>query len=65
MNNSTSVVYEGGDGSTIEKAVVIKGAADTFEGIGAESAWIQSHHPGWEMDSQASPQRGRQGLRSH
>ena len=53
MKNSTSVVYEGGDGSSIEKAVVIKGAADTFEGTGAESAWIQSNHPGWEMDSQA------------
>lgn len=47
------ITFEGGDGSSFEEAVVIKGAKDTMEGIEAESKWIEKKHRGWEKGDQA------------
>ena len=48
-----NVVFEGGDGTTIEKAVIIKNAKGEMEGIEAESKWIRKIHPGWIKGIQA------------
>ncbi len=48
------IVYEGGDGSSMEKAVIIKNASNEEEGVAAESRWISKVHPGWK--------KGKQGL---
>ena len=47
------IVYEGGDGSSKEKAVVIKGAPNTAAGVRAESDWIRKNHPGWKKREQS------------
>lgn len=47
------ITFEGGDGSSFEEAVVIKGAKDTMEGIEAESKWMEKKHRGWEKGDQA------------
>ncbi len=50
---STGIVYEGGDGSSMEKAVVIKGASNSDEGIKAEDLWMEKMHPGWTKKRQS------------
>jgi len=47
------ITFEGSDGSTLEAAVVIKGARNTREGIRAEDVWILKNHEGWRKDHQA------------
>jgi hypothetical protein len=47
------VSYAGGDGSSFERAIVIK-ASDEKTGVDAEYAYIARHYPGYR--------RGRQGL---
>ena len=41
------IVYEGGDGSSMKNAVVIRGTLNSGEGIRAEYDWINKMHPGW------------------
>jgi len=50
------LVYSGGDGSSYEQAVVIKGAKDEEAGVAAERAWLEQRYPGF--------QKGRQSLMS-
>jgi hypothetical protein len=47
----------GGDGSSIEKAVIIK-APDNFTGVRVEYAWIRKNCPGWELERQSEFKRG-------
>ena len=47
------LVFEGGDGSSIEQAVVIKNAKGEEDGVDAESKWIRKVHPGWRKGDQA------------
>jgi hypothetical protein len=47
------VKYEGGDGSSLEKAVIIKGAKGEEEGVNAEYAWLAKKHPGYKMHEQS------------
>jgi hypothetical protein len=47
------VKYEGGDGSSLEKAIVIKGAKDSRVGIESEYAWVTKHHPGYKLRRQS------------
>ncbi len=47
------IIYEGGDGTSIENAVFIKNAKSEFEGVKAESEWIARVHPGWKKGMQA------------
>lgn len=36
------VTYAGGDGTSMEKAVVIMGASGEFEGVASEYAWLET-----------------------
>ena len=45
--------YTGGDGSSCAAAVVIHGAANTPEGIGAENVWILWRYPGAQKTGQS------------
>jgi hypothetical protein len=53
-NPSSLIVvdFAGGDGSSTEKAVIIK-APDEKAGIRAEYAWIESKHPKWMLKRQS------------
>jgi hypothetical protein len=42
----------GGDGSSIENAVVIK-APNNFIGVRAEYTWIRKNYPNWQLDQQS------------
>jgi hypothetical protein len=46
-------VYEGGDGSSAGKAVIIRNARNETEGMEAESKWIEKVHPGWKKGDQS------------
>ena len=48
-----NLIFEGGDGSSIEQAVIIRNAKDESEGVDAESQWISKVHPGWSKGDQA------------
>ncbi len=50
---TSSVKYAGGDGSSMEKAVVIKGARDSEAGIASEYAWVAKKYPGYQMKRQS------------
>ena len=47
------LTYSGGDGSSKEQAVIIRGARDTQAGIAAENAWIRQRYPGSQKTMQA------------
>lgn len=45
------ISYTGGDGSSIEKAVIIKGATEDT-GVHAEYEWLAKHFPGYHLKQQ-------------
>ena len=47
------LVFEGGDGSSMEQAVLIRHAKTEEEGVDAEAKWIRKIHPGWRKGNQA------------
>jgi hypothetical protein len=53
-----TVRFEGGDGSSWDNAVVVRGAALEFEGIAATFAWIEHQfgpkNVGWKLVSHSS-----------
>jgi len=57
MTEQNGIVYEGGDGSSEEKAIIITGAANGLEGVFAESDFIHAKHPDWRKVRQALIQR--------
>ena len=46
------VSYAGGDGSSIERAVIIK-ATDSLAGVRAELKWIRRNYPNWQLEQQS------------
>jgi hypothetical protein len=48
----TGVTFSGGDGSSVEKAVIIK-APNNFVGVRAEYDWIKKNHPDWKLKEQS------------
>lgn len=46
------IQYSGGDGSSIEQAIIILGAESELEGVDAEYEFMQSLHTEFELDSQ-------------
>ncbi len=50
--------YEGGDGSSVEKAVIIKGAKDSQAGIGAEYSYLKKTFPGYKLRQQSLQGKG-------
>jgi hypothetical protein len=51
--DDSGVTYQGGDGSTEEKAIVIVGAQDDFSATRAEYVYLGRHFPNYHFDSQA------------
>jgi len=47
--------FAGGDGSSVEKAIIISGASDETSGIRAEHVWFSKQYPGWKLSLQSSP----------
>ncbi len=47
------ISFAGGDGSSCEKAVVIRKAANQAQGVAAEKAWIAWKYPNAKMKGQA------------
>ena len=45
--------FQGGDGSSCEKAVVIHGAANEWEGVASEYRYLTERHPGWTLKNQS------------
>jgi hypothetical protein len=46
------VSYEGGDGSSEQQAVIIKGAANEGIGIKSEYLWVINHYPGFQFETE-------------
>ncbi len=51
-NAEPHISYAGGDGSSIEKAVIIKGAKEEMSGVHAEYEWLAKHFPGYQRKQQ-------------
>jgi len=47
------VQFAGGDGSSVESAVLIRGAKNEKEGIAAEHHYLSSHFGSWFLKRQA------------
>ena len=47
------ITFDGGDGESPERAVIIKGARNGREGVTAEYVWIAKTHPDWRLDRQS------------
>src|SRR5215212_2716877 len=52
--STAHVTFEGGNGTSCDDLIVVKGAANESEGVHAEYEWIDRHFPG--------AKRGGQGL---
>lgn len=50
------VTYAGGDGTSLEKAIVIKGATEST-GVAAEYEYLKKHFPGYKMSQQSLIQK--------
>jgi hypothetical protein len=46
-----AVTYAGGDGSSLEKAIVVKAQSEMF-GVTAEYDYLAKHYPGYQRDAQ-------------
>lgn len=51
--DTSKITYGGGDGTSVEKAVVIHGAPNSASGVRAESLWVRRHHPRWRKTRQS------------
>ena len=47
------ITFSGGEGASLESAVVIDGARNEEEGVLAERYWVARRHPGWRSLRQA------------
>ena len=56
------VWYEGGDGSTIDDAIIVRGAGSDLEGVAATFGWMHEHlgakDEGWQLITHSSGSRG-------
>jgi hypothetical protein len=57
MATPAGVSYAGGDGSSIEQAVIIKGATEST-GVHAEYVWIAQRYPGYRRGLQSLRESG-------
>jgi antitoxin component YwqK of YwqJK toxin-antitoxin module len=57
---SAVIEYAGGDGRSIEGAVIVRNVQNEANGVRAEAKWIRKHYPGWTQSIQALViERGR------
>src|SRR5690349_20003041 len=47
-----AVVFSAGDGSSIEKAVIVQ-ASNENDGVAAEYKWLKEHYPGYARGNQS------------
>ena len=52
------IVFAGGDGSSMDKAVLIKNAKGEVEGVAAEYQWLARTCPGYKLTRQAMLSQG-------
>ncbi len=45
--------FSGGDGSSMESAVIIRGARDEEAGVAAERTWLEQRYPGFHQGQQS------------
>lgn len=45
--------YSGGDGSSLEHAIIIAGARDAISGVEAEGTWLEQRYPGFHQKQQS------------
>lgn len=50
---SAQITFDGGDGSTIEQAIIIQSATGTADGVAAEYDWIKKNRPNATVIKQA------------
>lgn len=55
--SSTGIRFEGGDGSSMEKAIILKGASSSLGGVPAEYEWIRDNLPGCKVRMQSFNKR--------
>lgn len=55
---ATRITYQGGDGSSFEKAVVIAGAKSSMDGVPAERKWLKKKYGNYEKLKQALVKEG-------
>jgi hypothetical protein len=48
-----TISYAGGDGSSMEKAIIIQGADDDEDGVEAEYEYLHAHYPGYKRGDQS------------
>jgi hypothetical protein len=46
------IQFKGGNGSSIEKAIIILGVNTDREGVDAEYRYLDFHYKGWQLDEQ-------------
>lgn len=56
--DDSKIRFEGGDGSSADSAVIIRGAEDSMEGISAEYEWLGREYPGATMVQQSLRHEG-------
>jgi hypothetical protein len=47
------ITFRGGDGSSCEARIRIKGAVNANTGVAAEYHWIRAKHPGYRLKNQS------------
>ncbi len=53
MTNPINVTYLGGDGSSIEQAIIIKGAPNEHVGVSSEYKWLHGRYPLFKKKAQS------------
>lgn len=54
----SGIKYEGGDGRSADSAIIIRGAADSADGITSEYGWLERNYPGATLRMQSLRQEG-------
>lgn len=52
------IKYLGGDGSSLQQAILIRGAKGEFDGVKSEYDWLAINRPGWERTEVALVNNG-------
>jgi hypothetical protein len=55
---SGHIRFTGGDGSSIDRAIVIEGAYGEMDGVQSEYDWLARNRPGWRTESQGLVTKG-------
>ena len=57
-SGSAGIQFLGGDGSSLDQALLIHGARGESDGIQSEYDWLAAHRPGWRAHAQSLVVRG-------